>query len=373
MRIAHVIEATAGGSARIAAELCRNQIKAGYDVTLVYSDVRADRFFLDAIGDIANLTKINIPMYRSLGLHDAKTLFHFWKFFRNTPKFDIIHSHSSKAGALTRLLKPFFPASKQVYSPHAFYTMAPKVSPLYGWVETALSYGCDAIITVSAFEKQHGIKILHINSKKLHVVPNGVELNWDYNRETARTLLDAKPDEYLIGFVGRLTLQKNYMRLLEVFNNLQSRFPHLRLVMLGDGELKAEIEKYIELKLLKEKVRIISGMDARTVMAGFDCLLCSSDYEGFPVIFLESLAAGVPIVTTPVGGSEEAVIPQKTGRVATDFSVQALSQAMQELLEQDSIDKQLMKLNCKDHARNFSIEIMTEATVAVYKSLLILS
>jgi hypothetical protein len=103
MRICHVIEATGGGSARICAELLRDQIARGDFVTLIYSEIRADSWFLQNIYEIKGLNIIKLNMWREISWRDIGSFVKLIKIFKNNSNFDVIHSHSSKAGALARL------------------------------------------------------------------------------------------------------------------------------------------------------------------------------------------------------------------------------------------------------------------------------
>src|ERR1700722_7987378 len=134
MRICHVLEAS-GGVGNVVIDLARFGLAAGDDVTVIYAPNRATPNFVKAMASMPGLKPIALSMQRGVGPHD---LIDFWKLYRGLRRagpFDVIHLHSSKAGALGRAAGIFFPRAVKIYTPHAFMTLAPDASPVYGWIE----------------------------------------------------------------------------------------------------------------------------------------------------------------------------------------------------------------------------------------------
>jgi hypothetical protein len=133
MRICHVIESSSGGSSRVVVDLLRDQLAAGHEVSLIYSPVRAAPQFTDAVAALGAALRVRqLPMYRAVGLRDAVSGWRLLRALRALGPFDVVHGHSSKAGALARLAGLFLGGTVVVYSPHAFVTLAPDASRLYG-------------------------------------------------------------------------------------------------------------------------------------------------------------------------------------------------------------------------------------------------
>ena len=365
MRICHVIESAGGGSGQVVLDLLRIGAAAGDDLTIIYSPVRAEPYFVSELELLRGHIRIyTLPMRRELGVHDAWHALRLALLLRQAGPFDIINSHSSKAGALARIAG-IFGTSAQVYTPHAFITLAPSGSKFYALAERVLSHLCAAIICVTQQEMSHARDVLHIATSKLHVVHNGARLNYAANRAKARERLGYGVDEFVVGFVGRLVEQKNPLRLVEVFAQAALHLPQLRLVIVGEGPLQGAILQALEEKNLEKRAHLVMSQNARSLMPGFDCLLCSSDYEGFGLVIVEALAAGVPVISTPVGIAAEDIIV-KNMLISKDFSALTLARLLVELVTMDKDKRVKLSQIAPQIVRHLSIENMAAATKNVY-------
>jgi len=195
MRICHVIESSSGGSSSVVVELLRDQLAAGHDVTLIYSPVRAEPPFTDAVAAIGDSLRVRtLAMRRAVGAHDALACVELWRTLRSLGPFDVIHAHSSKAGALTRVAGIFLGKPVIVYTPHAFVTLSPDASAIYGVIEWAASWFCDAILLGSEQELAHAREKLHLPAARLRLIPMGVDLTYPSDRAAARRALGLAAD-----------------------------------------------------------------------------------------------------------------------------------------------------------------------------------
>jgi glycosyltransferase involved in cell wall biosynthesis len=146
-------------------------------------------------------------------------------------------------------------------------------------------------------------------------------------------LTDGGRFDRLALFVGRLAAQKDVPLLLEAVAGLRSRQGGLRLVCLGDGPARGRLEATAAAAGLD-----VAWLGARAhgevarVMAACDLLVLPSRYEGFARVLMEAAAAGLPIVTTDVSGSDDAVRDGETGRIVPVGDAVALGRAMGDLL-----------------------------------------
>lgn len=370
MRICHVIEAAGGGSGQVVLDLARFCRESGDDVTVVYAPARASPRFLKQLESLKGVAKLPVPMQRKVGGRDVIDGFRLGHALTRAGPFDVIHSHSSKAGALVRLAGLFFPRTVQVYTPHAFVTMAPRVSPVYGWIERVLGWLSDAVVVVSAREEDHARLAIGITKHKIHKILNGIQLETSATRFDVRRKLGIAEHSFLIGFAGRLVPQKNPERLVESFTFIAKQIPEAQLIVVGSGPLLETTQEAFRLRGLATRTQFLTNHDARDVLPAFDCLLMTSDYEGFPLVFLEALAAGVPVVTTPVGGAEEVVGPDEAGIVTSDFRPESLAAAVQELAAQNTEAREHLRCRVLRRSKEFGLAVMGEKTRALYAALL---
>ncbi|PPD42041.1 MAG: hypothetical protein CTY15_12720 [Methylocystis sp.] len=371
MRICHVIESSSGGSSRVVVDLLRDQLHAGHEVTLIYSPVRAEQQFTDALAAIGDRLRVRtVSMSRAVRPHDIVSAWTLLRELRELGPFDVVHAHSSKAGALSRLAGIFLSKTVIVYTPHAFVTLAPEAARIFGVAEWAASWFCDAILLGSQQELTHARDALHLPVSRLRLIPPGVDLSVVSDRATARNTLGLPDDAFVVGFVGRMAPQKNPLRLAEVLGIVAGARPDLRFVVVGDGELFDLFSTALRAQGAAAATTFAPDVDGREVMAAFDCLVCASDYESFGLIFPEALAAGVPIVSPPVGVAPEAIVTGKTGAL-TSFEPDDIARGVLEIAAKSAKDRETMTKACRDMAPKFDASESGAQIRALYQELLI--
>jgi glycosyltransferase involved in cell wall biosynthesis len=362
MRIALILEATAGGAARHVVDLASELIQRQHDVTLVYSPLRADARFEAEVAALAFAHLIRLPMRRAPGPWDLGAARALRRIFDRLGPFDVIHGHSSKAGALARLVTP--KGASRVYTPHAFRTMDPDTGHfarfVYGGVESILGrLVCDAVIAVSPEEAEHA-RALGIPAGKVYTVINGITPAPVVQREAARAALGLKPGDIAAGFVGRLCAQKDPVRYAEAIRLAHARDLRVRGVVLGDGELKAET-----LAAGGEALTVHSGLNAREYLPAFDLFVMTSRYEAMPYVLLEALQAGLPIISTKVGGTSLTVEQNGNGHlVSVDASPHVIADSLLEGI--DTIRRADWAARSRILAKDFTVERLVAATQGVY-------
>ncbi|AUH34793.1 glycosyltransferase family 4 protein [Paracoccus tegillarcae] len=144
------------------------------------------------------------------------------------------------------------------------------------------------------------------------------------------------PDDAGFLCIGRLSPEKGHLILLDAFAAMHRERPDLHLVLAGDGDMRPEIEDRIAQLALAGSVRItgwISADQVREELAACHTLVQPSFIEGLPVVIMEAMAAGRPVISTYVGGIAELVLPGQTGWLVAAGDAEALKLAMQEALD----------------------------------------
>ncbi len=305
LRILQVIEPSGGGSGRHVVDLTRGLAAGGEKVSVVYSPVRADPWFPQALASIELERLEPLDMWRSIGPRDLGSALRLSAFIRQHGPFDIVHGHSSKAGALTRLVAPR--EAGRIYTPHAFRIMDAALSGpgrlLYGQIEHWLAARTDLVLVGSEQEFQAALEI-GVAEAKLRLIPFGIDPGPLPSRLQARATLGLNADDPVVGFVGRLEPQKAPERAVTAVAAMADK--RTRLVVIGEGALLEQTQEEARRAGLAERVLFAMAIDGQMAMPAFDALIVPSRYESFGYVFLEARAAGIPIVTSAVGLAAEA-------------------------------------------------------------------
>lgn len=147
------------------------------------------------------------------------------------------------------------------------------------------------------------------------VVPNPVDsaMRFDFVSPTRDT------SKFVLGFAGRVAAQKRPLFLLKVLSSLLQQGMNAELVVAGDGELLSLLQKQVVAQGLGERVRWLGWIEQmRDFYSLVDVVLLTSEQEGMPLVVLEAMACGVPVVSFDVGGIEEVITDGDTGLIAAD-------------------------------------------------------
>ena len=365
IRICLVLEPSGGGSGRHVLDLAMGLKKLGHDVSLIWSPVRAQTEWATAAEQVDGVESYKVDMYRSVGKRDFSSYRQLKKLISKIGPFDIIHGHSSKAGALVRMLPNSIPG-KRVYTPHAFVTMDPNLNPLkrklFGAIERFLSTKGHATIAVSSAELEHA-RSLKINGKISSIV-NGVDENHAMSRTEAREFMNVSAESFAVGFVGRLSYQKNPERFMDIIAAAHKQNPSVKGILIGDGELMDVLQS--KTSGTPSCFSFLGWQDAAALMIGLDCFLMSSRYEAMPYTYLEALSAGLPIFSTRVGGACEAVRDNENGMVFSQSEEDGIIGLEISKLATNKIAHKKWSKSSSLRSKEYSIDNMVAHTQALY-------
>ncbi|MFW2403882.1 MAG: glycosyltransferase family 4 protein [Gammaproteobacteria bacterium] len=371
MRILLVLEACGAGAGRHVIDLIDGLSRSGHDVSLIYSPVRAEAGFEDALGFMPRVTKRELPMRRAVGPGDWRSTRALKRLIKELGPFDIVHGHSSKAGALLRLAASGSDAPR-LYTPHAPITMDPTLSAaarfVYGTAERLLGHFCERIICVSAAERDH-LASIGLSEDKLCVVHNGIKPLPDTDRDAVRRQLQLDPETVCFGFVGRISHQKGVDRMISAFAMARGRMGNAHLAIVGDGPLLDEMQSLARNLGVARDVTFTGHANGIEMMAGFDVFLLPSRYEGLPYALLEAAASGLPIITTDVGGAGVVVQDGENGYVLPEQSAELLADRLTELARNGQLRHEMSACSAQI-AEKFTVDRMVADTIAVYEEAL---
>lgn len=202
------------------------------------------------------------------------------------------------------------------------------------------------------------------------VIPNGIRIPPPPDpqvRVDVRTQLGYRPDDVVVGIVARLSPQKAHQVLFGAVAQLVDRCPRLRVLVVGGGEREAELVALAEKLNIADRVQFVGiRRDVTRLLAGLDMSCLSSVHEGVPLIVLESMAAGLPVVATDCGALRDIIEEDVTGHLVPVGDVDRLAARIGELSEDGSLRSRLGAAGRARAARDFGIE----HTAAGYERLL---
>lgn len=293
-KVLHVLQSgTFSGAENVVFFICNGELKDEYDF-----------IYTSKCGRIESLLKKNNLQYHLMDKLNYKNL----KKIINLEKPDIIHSHDIRATILCSMLKG---KTKLIAHIHVnndnmkrlnFKTVALFFSSFrvnhFFWV----SHSCFENYIFKKFIKEKSSILQNILSK------NDIE---------KKAISHENVEEFDLIYIGRLTYQKNPERLVTIFENLISKNNKIRIAVIGTGELSEIVIKTAN-KYSKNIVYYGYKNNPMPLLQKSRCLIMVSRYEGTPMIALESLALGIPIVSTPVDGMCDLIESGYNGYLSDD-------------------------------------------------------
>ena len=336
-----------GGAEKLVVELA-NELSLNSDIDLIsFKPIDDDMLPPRYLSNKVHLKSLN----KKKGF-DFRVI---WKLFcllkKNKP--DVVHLHLNMPLLYFLPIIPFFTSIKFVFTIHsAFETHAfffKKLNKIYFYKRVK-----NICLTNSIYDKfSQSFPKLDFN-----VIENGIKQKIDSTDDLIVKELLSTKDQYnkLILFVGRLSYAKNIPLLLDVFGD--ELFNDIKLLIIGDGDtiLKKKITQLSNktknrIQYLGKKSNVLQYMNIA------DALILTSRNEGLPVVILEALSAGLPIISTPVGGIPDVMVNMRNGILSEGVQNNDIIKAVNKFksLEKHQIEK-IKQNNIKDFNQRFSIQ-----------------
>ena len=274
-------------------------------------------------------------MSRELSMRDAVSFLKILRLlFREKP--DVVHTHTAKAGTVGRLAALAYRLvsgknSKIVhtYHGHVFHSYYGRALTLaFLTIERVLAkIATDRIVVISEQQRREICETFYVGRpNQYRVIGLGIDLQTLESASGADAPLRAElgftEDDFVVGFVGRLTEIKNIPMLIEAASILfrSGRSQALKFVIVGEGGLRDSLEALVRAEGLGDTVKFAGHRDdTAAVYQAFDAVALTSLNEGTPLSLIEAMAAGKPVVSSAVGGVVDLVGPVSEKR--SDVSI----------------------------------------------------
>jgi glycosyltransferase involved in cell wall biosynthesis len=362
-----IFEPPDGGVAENVMQLALGLPERGFDVTLAGPQDALPYAELEGTVDIHRL-----PFERGYGhpLRDVDALRRLTSILRRG-RFDLVHSHSAKAGVLGRIAAKAT-GTPSLYSPHCFPFVGPWGPPrriFSTTVERALGPVTDGILCVADQERGLALEKRLVPPERLFVVHNGAP---DCGDDVARDVeLDGWEGGPLAATMAVLRPQKAVHVFVEAAPAILARVPDARLAVIGNGEERARLEARARELGLGDRLRFVDFKPPSSrQLRSLDVFVLPSSWEAFPISVLEAMACGVPQVATDVGGTSEALADGVTGLLCPPEDPAALADRVATLLEDEAMRARMAEDGRRRFDERFRIERMLDGTAEVYERVL---
>lgn len=342
VRIARIIaRLNVGGPARHAISLTAGLDPARFVTTLITGVGEPDEGDLSAEARARGVQPVVIP---ELGprIRPGRELVALGKLVRllRNLRPDLVHTHTAKAGALGRVAARLAGVPIIVHTFHGHVLegyFSPTRTRLFVQIERALARITHRIITVSP-RVRHDLLARGIGRpEQMEVVPVGLDLARFLDRPASsaclRETLGIPSKVPLLGIVGRLVPIKDHPTLFQALALLQTHGPAPHLIVAGDGERREALKRLAQDLGLASRIHFLGWRnDLEAILGELDVVICCSKNEGTPVALIEAMAAGVPVLSTDVGGVGDLIVHGETGWLVPSGNPSALARGIRELL-----------------------------------------
>jgi glycosyltransferase involved in cell wall biosynthesis len=297
---------------------------------------------------------------------DPSALYRFIEILRRVRP-DIVHAHSSKAGAVARLGRLAQMQTPVVYTPHGYafagYFSRPVERLGYREVEHALSRLATRVVCVCEAEGRLAARIGP--KERIRVIHNGIELPGECPVDPDMSRLrDAGP---VICALTELRPGKGIETLIDATPSLRALHPHAQIAVWGEGPELASLRSRARQVGAAEAVHFLGPSSAPlSALRGADVFVHPSWAESFPYVILEAMAVGLPIVASDVGGVGEALVDGESGLLVPAGDRDALTRALIDLLDDAGRRARMGDAGKRRVERCFSRSTMIDRLLEVY-------
>ncbi|MBI5864015.1 MAG: glycosyltransferase family 4 protein [Planctomycetes bacterium] len=382
MRICHIItRLIVGGAQENTILSCEGLHALGHEVTLIAGPTTGPEGSLVERAENGGYRYVQLPeLIRSVNPWlDARAVRELRGMLGDL-KPDIIHTHSSKAGIVGRFAAARLRGPKVVHTIHgmSFNRTQPWiVRTIYRALEKRAARFSHAIVGVADAMIEQAVRAGVCRRERCRTVYSGMEIEQftpgRHDRRKIRAAWGFGPDDVVVGTVARLFRRKGYEQLLPIMSAAAKREPRLRFVWVGDGAQRRDYESELGRLGLRERTTLVGLVPPARVpemIAGFDLLAHTSQWEGLPRVVVQSLLMCVPAVAFDIDGTPEVVLDGKTGRLIRLNDASGFADAICELAG-DPAARTRFGAAGREHCRDrFDCRNMVRSLESLYAELL---
>ena len=374
MRLLHIVgDSRFGGAANIILGLSHVAQAEGWQVDVLTTDP----VFQHAVRQ-HGLGLVNLDVIRReiRPVWDLGGLVRLTRFLRREP-YQIVHTHTSKAGFVGRLAARLAGVPAIVHTVHgfAFHEESPiHVRRFYSTLERLASRWCDRIVSVSEFHRAWAIELGMCQPGKILAIPNGIA-EVGRNREVGlaelRREMGASQGDLVILSMARLAADKGLEYLIEAASILPQTERRVQIVIAGDGPERDRLEHLVHHLGVTQRVRFLGFReDVGDLLAASDLVVLPSLREGLSIALLEAMAAGKPIIASSIGSQREVASHAEMALLVRPADARALSDAIVELSGNEALMARLGRAARAVYESRYTEDRMLDTYKQLYSDLL---
>jgi glycosyltransferase involved in cell wall biosynthesis len=291
-------------------------------------------------------------------------------------RYDIIHLYGLKGNFLGRILGKLSRHEIILGALHSMYPSGTKKDWTLWLDRLTLGLSTGYVSNSQAaidFLVAHGY-----DRRKFWLIHNGIDIKPFYwrserEKETIKRKYNVPLDKPIITCVANLRPAKGHEYLIRALHELKTNGLDFLTLLVGDGQLRGELEELVRELELMEIVWFLGSKDREEIpriLAITDIFVLPSLWEGLPTALIEAMAAGCPVVATAVAGTPEIVNEGRTGFLVSPRDPKALAERMKLLLQDQALCKNMGQAGAKRAKEDFSIERMVREYEALYRQLI---
>lgn len=352
-----------GGAQKVVTDIVSKMNTDDFEINLITLSQSPDEAsFYESIPSSIVVHKLSFKSF-----YDISSWLDLYQLLKSI-KPDVVWSHLYFSNTVFRVLKPLF-RYRVITVEHNTYvnrTFAQK------FVDRYLSFVTYKIVAVSDYVADFTASNEHISRKKFITILNGVDVTNYRNRASAVDIINIKqnlgfsPEDKIIISVGQLIKQKNHILLIEAFAEFVATHQGYKLIILGEGRMRGELEDSIHKHSLGHCVKLLGiQKDTPSYYAISEFFVLPSLFEGFALVCIEAMACGLPVLTTRVAGPDTYISENKDG-LFFEPTTRELIDKLRVIADMPEVHKSKMKANAMEKANEYDIH----STVIKYEAII---
>lgn len=373
-KVLHIVgDSQFGGGSVLIIRLAQEAANHGYQVDVLSTNSELQQAIRKSGLGVVDLDCI----WREIRpFKDFAGLFRLY-YFLSKNRYDIVHTHTSKAGLIGRAAAFFARIPVIIHTVHGFAfheQSSPKAVKFYSFLERLAARWCDKIVTVSQYHRSWALELDICKPKKIVAIPNGIapeRLLPHVERSVFRSRIGISEDDVVLVSAGRLAAQKGIEYLIEAMKILleQGRF-NIKLVLAGDGPLRLALEDKSHRLGLTDRILFLGfRSDVGDILNAGDIAVMPSEREGLSIALLESMALAKPIITTTIGSNLEVTEAGRYAKLVPPKDVQGLTDAIEDFVCDMETANAIGKLAQKHFTNNYTEQKMLDAYLGLYANM----